>query len=259
MTTQKTKFKENVYLVENSNENNQSSSIDTRNHKNMALIRNLNKLKSPCRIRRGKSRFGSDDIITHLNKESFNFTKISGEDYDANEFDERNISADEGIKIIDVHAGFKNENQLKSVLKTSEDECDCFNVLIVDDDSMCINYLQNMMQIGKKRFQTASNGNEAYLKVKKLFKKNCAICAQKRNLIILMDIIMPVLNGIEAAKLIDNYIKKKHHLEWNCKLFFISGNSDSQYRAAIQDITICRGYYSKPINKKEILSLVEEV
>ena len=106
------------------------------------------------------------------------------------------------------------------------------------------------------KYDCASNGKEAFEKVKHLLSLECNICKIK-TLTILMDIYMPIMDGIESAKLIDqifqdDIIKTK----WKVKLYFITGNTDSQYMLHVNQISVCAGYYNKPISKRDLLSII---
>jgi CheY-like chemotaxis protein len=68
------------------------------------------------------------------------------------------------------------------------------HILLVDDDKISLKYLQIIMKKYKYTCDSAVNGKEAY----ELFLKNNYDC-------ILMDIKMPIMNGVECSKLIRQY------------------------------------------------------
>lgn len=135
-------------------------------------------------------------------------------------------------------------------------DCSCFKVLIVDDDSMCINYVKNVVKTVTNKIQVATDGLKAFERVQELAKRNteCADCEDNK-LMILMDIHMPIMNGIESAKLISTFLDaNKDKIQY--KILFISGNVDSQYLNLIKSMSHCIGHCSKPIKKLDLLNLL---
>lgn len=135
--------------------------------------------------------------------------------------------------------------------------CKCFNILIVDDDSMCINYVENVVKTLTTKIQVATDGLKAFEKVQELIKIKaaCISCQTSDTLIIFMDIHMPIMDGLESAKLINSLIFSTNN-KIDCKIFFISGNVDSQYIDIINSIQNCIGQSNKPIKKSNLISLL---
>jgi len=142
----------------------------------------------------------------------------------------------------------------KEDISNKSNECDCFRILIVDDDYLCVNYLKNVIKGIEPKYDIAYDGYEALEKVKSLSNKECKVCSKK--LLIFMDIQMPILNGIKSAKLIDSHLEKAHLLD--CKLYFLSANIESQFIKEIQDISVYRGFFNKPIKKADILKVIHQ-
>jgi CheY-like chemotaxis protein len=181
-------------------------------------------------------------IIFYLNILDVNLVKIF---YDK---DSANVSQENII----------NNLQYNTTTMENQEECGCFDVLICDDDHLSISYLRNVVKQKHAKFICASNGEEAYHKIKELFESNCNLCVNK-SLIILMDINMPVMNGVKSAILIDELFQsanKERTKVSEIKLYFITGNTESQYMDHIKDISICKGCYNKPITKRDLLSII---
>eukprot|EP01022_Parablepharisma_sp_SALTPOND_P008473 TRINITY_DN136093_c0_g1_i1.p1 TRINITY_DN136093_c0_g1~~TRINITY_DN136093_c0_g1_i1.p1 ORF type:complete len:730 (+),score=30.95 TRINITY_DN136093_c0_g1_i1:418-2607(+) len=84
--------------------------------------------------------------------------------------------------------------------------CNCNKVLIVDDDPMNIMVLNNYLPALNLAADTVQNGQEA-LDAILARRKSCEYCKGYR--LILMDINMPVMDGIEATQRIVEMIKEK--------------------------------------------------
>ena len=132
--------------------------------------------------------------------------------------------------------------------------CNCFQYLIVDDEPLCISYLLKVLREYSKEIKTAINGLEAVNKVKEMLLCKCS--KQIKQFLIFMDLHMPIMNGIEASKLIDISIKENKNYNIDCKIIFISGNIDSQYTKELESISIYYKRYNKPIRKVDLLELI---
>lgn len=154
----------------------------------------------------------------------------------------------------------KSENSNSKIpqsISSEEISCECFKILIVDDDRMCVNYTYNVLKTVTSKIITASDGKEAFDLVKSMCDVDCKIC-RIRKVLILMDIHMPIMNGIESAKLINNYVMNRTE-KLDVKIYFISGNSESQYFDILKSIPICIGHANKPIKKKEVIKIVSDL
>lgn len=114
-------------------------------------------------------------------------------------------------------------------------------ILIVEDNKIIHKMERNLLQSkGIEFIQSAFNGQEALDLVEK-YDFDC----------ILMDIQMPILNGIDATKLIrqnPNPIKRQ------CKIVIITGNSLYDYKTSI--INGADEVLSKPINTESLIKLL---
>lgn len=224
--------------------------IDIYNSNNINLSRLLNykyfhsneKTKFICRL-------NIPNLILE-EKDYYLETQLNKLEEDSQADSESDISED--CKVNSVYIIKKHEMAMISPIKS---ECTCVKVLIVDDELMIVSYLKQLCSKVCK-VDTASNGLEAVKKVEILSMFNkCMLCVV-RNLIIFMDINMPVLDGIEAAKRINTICR---YSDIDARLYFISGNSDSQYVNLIKNISICDGFYSKPINKKDVNNIIKKI
>ncbi len=113
-------------------------------------------------------------------------------------------------------------------------------ILIVDyekDIKDIIDVLRDRLEQGFSEVLTASNGSEAV-----------KIADRDRPNIIIMDINMPVLNGIEAKRIIrDNGLRMP--------IIFLSVRPKDELSDEIDDNTI---YMEKPVNLKELNFVINQ-
>jgi CheY-like chemotaxis protein len=162
------------------------------------------------------------------------------------------------IMVDDIFQIFEKDK--KKETKTNLSMSDIKDItLLVDDDSLSIKNTLNLLKEQKNnKIITATNGQDAVEKVRSIIEDSKVIDTHI-NLTILMDIYMPVMNGIESSKLIqkelENFTKLEKNCNINCKLYFVSGNSASQFTKLIEEISLFSGYFEKPIKKKDIINL----
>jgi CheY-like chemotaxis protein len=116
-------------------------------------------------------------------------------------------------------------------------------VLIVDDNELIRDLLKNICSMYNLKCQCVTNGHEAV----QIFQKETFR-------IVLMDIDMPVMGGLEATRLIREYEIAK-----NCKrtpVIAISGTTMSNPPHACLSAGL-DGFIPKPIVIKELLDIVK--
>ena len=101
-------------------------------------------------------------------------------------------------------------------------KCTCKDILVVDDDEFILKTSKNILKSFKLQADFAENGQECLNKIKEKQEKNCN-CSKNKYKLVLMDITMPIMDGIEAAKNIQKMIDE-HQLYDSIKIIFISAH-----------------------------------
>jgi two-component system OmpR family response regulator/two-component system alkaline phosphatase synthesis response regulator PhoP len=109
------------------------------------------------------------------------------------------------------------------------------SILIVDDEKDLRDVLKDRFEQELFEVLVASDGSEAV-----------EIVDKKRPSIIIMDVMMPVLNGIEAKKI----IRKKGY---NIPIIFITIKPKDEIIDEMDENTF---YMEKPINVKELRTII---
>ena len=141
--------------------------------------------------------------------------------------------------------------------KKSENLCNCVDILIVDDEEFNVMASQKMIQKLGIDSDVAYNGEECINLVKEKQKLNCQ-CNKNYYKIIFLDIVMPVLDGIKAAKKIQEMIDNKEINE-NIQIIFISGNIDgSKLEESLLQIKCVKECLQKPVRLEKYQKILEK-
>jgi CheY-like chemotaxis protein len=135
-------------------------------------------------------------------------------------------------------------------------ECDCNDILLVDDDEFICKTFKNILKKFKLKADCAENGKECLKLLKEKMEKHCK-CDKNKYKIIFMDITMPVMDGIEAAKNIQQMIDNKE-INDNIKIVFISAHANLDLSATISGIKCAVDYYAKPISADKYKHLLDQ-
>lgn len=176
---------------------------------------------------------------------------------------ENTLEQIQNIFIVEETNGITSEeNNDNNIVDCNNRYCLCFNTLIVDDDLLSINCSMSIISKynSNRIIETACNGQIAFDKINKLIESNCN-CKNNKNILILMDVHMPVMNGIESAKKISEILSKTNYnlntIRYRCKILFISANIESQFGSKLEEIPEYFGYVSKPITRMNLLQFIK--
>ena len=134
--------------------------------------------------------------------------------------------------------------------------CDCKDILLVDDDEFILKISKNILKSFKLEADCAENGQECLNMIKAKQEKNCN-CSKNKYKIILMDITMPIMDGIEAAKNIQKMIDEKKLYD-SLKIIFISAHVNLDLNTILSGIKCAIDYYAKPISGVKYKSLLDK-
>ena len=128
-------------------------------------------------------------------------------------------------------------NSAKPLLQTEQKYLKDFTILIVEDKRVHYQYIEILLKDKVKRIDHATNGKEAV----ELTSKN------SYNLI-LMDLKMPVMDGIEAAKILKQQFPDIPIIAQTA--YSLPEEKESALKAG------CADFLSKPIKKKELIEMI---
>ena len=139
----------------------------------------------------------------------------------------------------------------------SKDECKCVDLLVVDDEEFNVMASQKMLKNLGFESDKAYNGEECIKLIKSKKELNCK-CERNYYKIIFLDIVMPVMDGIKAAKTIQEMINNKEINE-NVKIVFISGNIDgADLKKSLLAINCVKECLQKPVQISKYQKILEK-
>jgi CheY-like chemotaxis protein len=133
--------------------------------------------------------------------------------------------------------------------------CNCNDVLLCDDESFNLVSQKNLLKKLNVECDVCSNGKECINLI--LEKKNKSCCNKKYYKLIFLDLMMPVMDGIETAKNIQDLINKKIINE-NTKIFIISAHIEKNIIEKLKTYDVIKEFHSKPIKKNVILEILKK-
>eukprot|EP01016_Furgasonia_blochmanni_P029213 TRINITY_DN3075_c0_g1_i4.p2 TRINITY_DN3075_c0_g1~~TRINITY_DN3075_c0_g1_i4.p2 ORF type:complete len:208 (-),score=39.98 TRINITY_DN3075_c0_g1_i4:160-783(-) len=148
------------------------------------------------------------------------------------------------------HQTLNQGRQLNSVsmISPTTSSHECIDVLLVDDNDFNLTSLQKMLgRFFQLKCHNAYNGEQAIEKIKKKLKEsaNCEECKNKPYKLVFMDCDMPIMDGLEATKLLREKMKDGELPELRiiaCTAFAFPSEIEKCYAAGMDD------YLTKPVN-----------
>ena len=136
-------------------------------------------------------------------------------------------------------------------------KCNCLDILIVDDEKFNVMATQRMLQKLGYESNAAYNGEECINLIKEKQKLNCG-CNKNYYKIIFLDIVMPVLDGIQTAKKLQEMIDNKEINE-NIKIIFVSGNIDGEnLKNSLLQMDCVKECLQKPVRIDKYQKMIEK-
>ena len=225
----------NINLSANNNKCNNSILLN-KSYLNVTSINNNNKIKNIVTTKPSSNSL-NNNITTN---DSINIIQESNQTinkFNINTHKDTIVNKETNISPLDVN-------------------CNCKDILLVDDDEFILKTSKNILKKFKLEADSAENGQECLNKIKDKIEKNCN-CSKNKYKIVLMDITMPVMDRIEAAKNIQKMINEKKLYD-TIKIIFISAHVNLDLSSIMSEIKCALDYYAKPINVAKYKALLDK-
>ena len=239
--------------IENDDDFENINNINTNNNKNnFRYNKNINNLPNL----NNKATFNSsinDNISQDLskNKKCMSSNKPSNKTLDYKGINDNLFAIPEINE--KTKKKFKTKTQKNNISVSS---CNCKDILLVDDDEFILKTSKNILKHFKLEADFAENGQECINMIKSKQEKNCK-CSKSKYKLVLMDITMPVMDGIEAAKNIQKLIDE-NKLYNSIKIIFISAHVNLDLATILSGIKCAVDYYAKPISGDKYKSILDK-
>ena len=152
---------------------------------------------------------------------------------------------------------YESESGGSNSFFNSDSDCNCADILVVDDEEFNVMASQKMLQKLGFESDAAYNGEECINLINEKLKLNCK-CNCSYYKLIFLDIVMPVMDGIKTAKEIEDMIEKKI-LNDDTKVIFISGNVDGEnIKKTLLEIKCVKECLQKPVNIDKYQKIIEK-
>ena len=141
-----------------------------------------------------------------------------------------NLSEQEKLSLLETQSKKRTVDEITFMPKSKK------NILIVEDNLLNQKILTHYLENAGYICQTADNGQEAV-----------RLCQELHFDLILMDIEMPIMNGLEATQAIRRLEQKQNPIP----IIGLSGNARSEQRQTAMSVGMT-SYLTKPVHKDEL-------
>jgi CheY-like chemotaxis protein len=149
-----------------------------------------------------------------------------------------------------------NNNNSNIIFNPCQNNCN--DVLIVDDEQFNVTSLSNVLLNLNIASDKCYNGKECMDKIQKKINLKCK-CERSMYKLILLDVLMPYMNGIDAARKIQELVNNGD-IDNSIKIVFISACVDqlSDFDELQKQIPIVKEFCQKPVKRSKIEEVVEK-
>ena len=177
------------------------------------------------------------NIVNNINNDINNISNIDESNFDKFTFKRKDSK-------------ITHKKNLSSLDNPKITLCNCNDILICDDENFNIITIKNMLKKFNLNADSSSNGQECLDIIINKNKINCA-CNKKYYKLLFLDMMMPIMNGLEAAKKIQEMINNKE-INSNFKIIIVSAHIEENLIKSLKDIQCIVEEVPKPLKKSKM-------
>ena len=121
------------------------------------------------------------------------------------------------------------------------------DILLVDDEDFNLITLQSCLKAERLLADTASNGEEGIQKIKE----------NGNYKLIFMDVCMPVMDGIQACRIIQELVDKKE-INTKVSVLILSGHSKETVWYHMEKLSVVKRFVQKPLTRKKLKNILQD-
>lgn len=133
--------------------------------------------------------------------------------------------------------------------------CECNEIMAVDDEKFNLKTYCNIAQKMDANLDTALNGLIAYEKFVKKCNFQCEFCERNSYRLIIMDLMMPVMDGVEASNSIKAFCDEN---SVDTNIVIISAHDSERVALKFKENEYVKEFYTKPIKRTLLENLIRK-
>jgi CheY-like chemotaxis protein len=146
----------------------------------------------------------------------------------------------------------------KEFFKLSQHQsCSCVNVLLCDDEEFNLSTIRMCFKRQNILTDKSTNGKECIDQIKYKLKHPCEICKSNEYKILLLDIMMPVMDGVETSKQIQSMMDSGE-ISKELQVIIISAHIDEELKERLKDTSCIKEYMVKPVKNDKIKQIIQK-
>ena len=155
----------------------------------------------------------------------------------------------------------KTEKNLKieniKVISKFKHQCNsCNDVLLCDDEEFNLSTIKNMLKKYSINVDTSTNGKECIDAILKKKKLNC-LCKKRNYKLLFLDMMMPIMDGLETTKRIQDLINK-NEINDNLKIIIVSAHIEDNLIKSLKEFKCVVEEVPKPLKKSKLEEILNK-
>ena len=161
------------------------------------------------------------------------------------------------LKLEDIKVKIKyyNNHETKKKIKNKKKKCEnCNDVLLCDDEEFNLSTVKNMLKKFNVNADISTNGKECIDAILKKNKRNCN-CKKKHYKLLFLDMMMPIMDGLETTKNIQDLINNKT-INYDLKIIIVSAHIEDNLIKSLKEFKCVVEEVPKPLKKTKLEELL---
>ena len=161
------------------------------------------------------------------------------------------------LKLEDIKVKIKyyNNHETKKKIKNKKKKCEnCNDVLLCDDEEFNLSTVKNMLKKFNVNADISTNGKECIDAILKKNKRNCN-CKKKHYKLLFLDMMMPIMDGLETTKNIQDLINNKT-INHDLKIIIVSAHIEDNLIKSLKEFKCVVEEVPKPLKKTKLEELL---